>query len=115
MSMKLYVGNISFDTTSQDLEQIFGEIGTVESTNIIEDRDTGRSRGFAFVEMSSKEEGQNAISQLDGKEIDGRSLKVNEAKPRENSGGGGNRGGGGGRGGYGGGGGNRGGGGGSRW
>ncbi|MGC2238796.1 MAG: RNA-binding protein, partial [Pyrinomonadaceae bacterium] len=103
MSMKLYVGNISFDTTSQDLEQIFGEIGTVESTNIIEDRDTGRSRGFAFVEMSSKEEGQNAISQLDGKEIDGRSLKVNEAKPRENGGGGGNRGGGGGRGGYGGG------------
>ena len=122
MSMKLYVGNISFDTTSQDLEQIFGEIGTVESTNIIEDRDTGRSRGFAFVEMSSKEEGQNAISQLDGKEIDGRSLKVNEAKPRENGGGGGNRGGGGGgRGGYGGGGGrsggggNYGGGGGSRW
>lgn len=112
--MKLYVGNISFDTTSQDLEQIFGEVGTVESTNIIEDRDTGRSRGFAFVEMSSKEEGQNAISQLDGKEIDGRSLKVNEAKPRENNGGGG----GGGRGGYGGGGGgNRGGGGGggSRW
>ena len=114
--MKLYVGNISFDTTSQDLEQIFGEVGTVESTNIIEDRDTGRSRGFAFVEMSSTAEGQNAISQLDGKEIDGRSLKVNEAKPRENNGGGGNRGGGGGRGGYGGGGGgNRGGGGGSRW
>jgi cold-inducible RNA-binding protein len=97
MSMKLYVGNISFDTTSQDLEQIFGEVGTVESTNIIEDRDTGRSRGFAFVEMSSKAEGQNAISQLDGKEIDGRSLKVNEAKPRETGGGGfgggGNRGG----------------------
>lgn len=118
MSMKLYVGNLSFDTSSQDLEQMFGEIGTVESTNIIEDRETGRSRGFAFVEMSSKEEGQNAISQLDGKEIDGRQLKVNEAKPRENNGGG-NRGGGGGRGGYGGGGGNRGGGGGygggSRW
>jgi RNA recognition motif-containing protein len=121
--MKLYVGNISFDTTSQDLEQIFGEIGTVESTNIIEDRDTGRSRGFAFVEMSSKEEGQNAITQLDGKEIDGRSLKVNEAKPRENNGGGGRGGSGGGRGGYGGGGGRSGGGGnyggggggGSRW
>ena len=114
MSMKLYVGNLSFDTSSQDLEQMFGEIGTVESTNIIEDRETGRSRGFAFVEMSSQEEGQNAISQLDGKEMDGRQLKVNEAKPRENSGGG-NRGGG--RGGYGGGG-NRGGGGyggGSRW
>ncbi len=99
MSMKLYVGNLSFDTSSQDLEQLFGEIGTVESTNIIEDRETGRSRGFAFVEMSSQEEGQNAISQLDGKEIDGRQLKVNEAKPRENSGGGGNRGGNGGGGG----------------
>ena len=112
MSMKLYVGNLSFDTTTQNLEEIFGAIGTVDSANIIEDRETGRSRGFAFVEMSSKEEGQNAISQLDGKEIDGRSLKVNEAKPRENNGGGG----GGGRGGYGGGGGgNRGGGGGSRW
>ena len=105
MSMKLYVGNLSFETTNQDLEQIFGEIGTVESTNIIEDRDTGRSRGFGFVEMSSKEEGQNAITELDGKEIDGRQLKVNEAKPRENRGGGG----GGGRGGYGGGGGGRGG------
>ena len=109
MSMKLYVGNLSFDTSTQDLEQMFGEIGTVESTNIIEDRETGRSRGFAFIEMSSKEEGQKAISELDGKEIDGRSLKVNEAKPRENNGGG--RGGGGNaRGVYGGGGG-----GGSRW
>jgi RNA recognition motif-containing protein len=103
MSMKLYVGNLSFDTTDQDLEQVFGEIGTVESTNIIEDRDTGRSRGFAFVEMSSKEEGQNAISQLDGKEIDGRQLKVNEAKPRENRAGGGGGGRGGRGGGYGGG------------
>ena len=112
MSMKLYVGNLSFDTSTQDLEKMFGELGTVESANLIEDRETGRSRGFAFVEMSSKEEGQKAISELDGKEIDGRSLKVNEAKPRENNGGGG----GGGRGGYGGGGGgNRGGGGGSRW
>ena len=89
MSMKLYVGNLSFDTSAQDLEQIFGEIGTVESTNLIEDRETGRSRGFAFVEMSSKEEGENAIAQLDGKEIDGRGLKVNEAKPRENRNGGG--------------------------
>ena len=120
MSMKLYVGNLSFDTTQQDLEQIFGEIGTVESTNIIEDRDTGRSRGFAFVEMSSKEEGQNAIAQLNGKEIGGRSLTVNEAKPREDRGGsGGGRGGyGGGRGGSGGGnrgGGGYGGGGSSRW
>ncbi len=107
MSMKLYVGNLSFNTSTEDLEKMFGEIGTVESTNIIEDRETGRSRGFGFVEMSSKEEGDNAISTLNGKEIDGRALTVNEAKPRENSGGGG----GGGRGGYGGGG-NRGGGGG---
>ncbi len=108
MSMKLYVGNLSFNTSSQDLNEIFGAIGTVESTNIIEDRETGRSRGFGFVEMSSKEEGENAIAQLNGKEVDGRELKVNEAKPQESRGGGG-----GGRGGYGGGGGgNRGGGGG---
>lgn len=70
MSNKLYVGNLSFDTSAQDLEEMFGEIGTVESTNLIEDRDTGRSRGFGFVEMSSKEEAQNAISQLDGKEVE---------------------------------------------
>lgn len=99
--MKLYVGNLSFDTTQQELETLFAEIGTVTSTNIIEDRETGRPRGFGFVEMSSKEEGQNAISQLNGKEVGGRQLKVNEAKPQENRGGGG----GGGRGGYGGGGG----------
>ena len=91
--MKLYVGNLSFNTSAQDLETMFGEIGTVESTNIIEDRETGRSRGFAFVEMSSNEEGQNAISELNGKEIDGRELKVNEAKPRENRSNGGSRGG----------------------
>jgi RNA recognition motif-containing protein len=94
MSMKLYVGNLSFNTSSQDLETMFAEVGTVQSTNIIEDRDTGRSRGFAFVEMSSKEEGQNAISTLNGKEINGREILVNEAKPREERGGGGNRGGG---------------------
>jgi RNA recognition motif-containing protein len=94
MSTKLYVGNLSFNTTTQDLEEVFSEVGTVESTNIIEDRETGRSRGFAFVEMSSEEEAQNAISKLDGKEVDGRELKINEAKPRENraaSGGGGSR------------------------
>ena len=104
MSSKLYVGNLSFDTSDHDLETAFGEIGTVESVNIIEDRDTGRSRGFGFVEMSSQEEAQNAISELDGKEVDGRNLKVNEAKPRQNRGGGGHRGGrggGGGGGGYG--------------
>lgn len=85
---------------------MFAEAGTVQSANIVEDRDTGRSRGFGFVEMSSKEEAQTAISTLDGKEVDGRSLKVNEAKPRENRSGGGGGGGGyggGGGGGYGGG------------
>ncbi|HSK28381.1 MAG TPA: RNA-binding protein [Candidatus Limnocylindria bacterium] len=108
MSMKLYVGNLSFNTSNQDLTELFGTVGTVQSANVIEDRETGRSRGFGFVEMSSDAEGQNAIAQLIGKEIDGRELKVNEAKPQENRGGGGggrggNRGGGGG--GYGGGGG----------
>jgi RNA recognition motif-containing protein len=109
MSTKLYVGNLSFNTSTQDLSELFGTIGTVESTNIIEDRETGRSRGFGFVEMSSTEEGRLAIEQLNGKEIDGRELKVNEAKPQERNGGGG------GRGGYGGGGGGRGGYGNSRW
>ena len=89
MSMKLYVGNLSFNTTQTDLEQIFGEVGTVDSTNIITDRETGNSRGFAFVEMSSQEEAQAAISSLNGKEIDGRELKVNEAKPQEKRAGGG--------------------------
>jgi len=91
--MKLYVGNLSFSTSTQELEQIFGEFGTVESANIIEDRDTGRSRGFAFVEMSTKQDGQDAISQLNGKEVNGRQLVVNEAKPRENRSGGYNGGG----------------------
>ncbi len=106
MSTKLYVGNLSFNTSSQDLETMFAEAGTVQSANVVEDRETGRSRGFGFVEMSSKEEAQTAISTLDGKEVDGRNLKVNEAKPRENrsgGGGGGGYGGGGGGGGYGGG------------
>ncbi len=107
MSTKLYVGNLSFDTSSQDLEELFGQVGTVESASVIEDRDTGRSRGFGFIEMASKEEAEQAIDQFNGKEVDGRELKVNEAKPRENRSGGG--GGGGGRGGYGGGGGGRGG------
>jgi len=101
--MKLYVGNLSFNTSAQELTELFGTVGTVQSANVIEDRETGRSRGFGFVEMSSQEEGQNAISQLNGKEIDGRELKVNEAKPQQSRNGGG--GGGGGRGGYGGGGG----------
>lgn len=100
--MKLYVGNLSFDTTNQDLNEMFAAFGTVQSSNVIEDRETGRARGFAFVEMSSKEEGEAAIAGLNGKEVGGREIKVNEAKPRENRGG---YGGGGNRGGYGGGGG----------
>jgi RNA recognition motif-containing protein len=104
MSMKLYVGNLSFNTSSEDLQQLFSQAGTVESANVVEDRDTGRSRGFGFVEMSSKEEGEAAIQKFNGQELGGRALNVNEAKPREDRGG--NRGGGGGgRGGYGGGGG----------
>jgi RNA recognition motif-containing protein len=110
--MKLYVGNLAFTTSSQDLQELFAQAGTVESASVVEDRDTGRSRGFGFVEMSSKEEGEAAIAQFNGKEVNGRALNVNEAKPRENRGGGGGRGGfGGGRGGFGG---NRGGGGGGR-
>ncbi len=100
MTMKLYVGNLSFSTSSQDLQELFAQAGTVESASVVEDRDTGRSRGFGFVEMSSNEEGAAAIAQFNGKEVNGRSLTVNEARPRENRGGGG-----GGRGGYGGGGG----------
>lgn len=87
--MKLYVGNLSFDTTNQALNDQFGEYGIVQSSNIIEDRETGRSRGFGFVEMSSESEGQAAISGLNGKEVDGRELKVNEAKPQNNRNGGG--------------------------
>jgi cold-inducible RNA-binding protein len=113
MAMKLYVGNLSFQTSSEDLQQLFAQAGTVESATVVEDRDTGRSRGFGFVEMSSKEDGEKAIEQFNGTDLNGRNLTVNEARPREdrgNRGGGrggfgGNRGGGGGRGGYGGGGG----------
>jgi RNA recognition motif-containing protein len=116
MSNKLYVGNLSFRVTSEDLQEYFAGAGTVESANIVMDRETGRSRGFGFVEMASDEDASNAIAQFNGQEYDGRSMVVNEARPREDGGGGGrggNRGGGGGRGGYGGGGGgNRGGGGG---
>ncbi|HKZ77143.1 MAG TPA: RNA-binding protein [Pyrinomonadaceae bacterium] len=95
MSMKLYVGNLAFQTNSQQLQELFAQAGTVESASVVEDRDTGRSRGFGFVEMSSKEEGEAAIAQFNGKEVNGRSLNVNEAKPRENRGFGGNGGGGG--------------------
>ncbi|HJT65498.1 MAG TPA: hypothetical protein VJ749_03535 [Pyrinomonadaceae bacterium] len=113
MAKKLYVGNLAFQTTSQDLQQLFAQAGTVESANVIEDRDTGQSKGFAFVEMSTEEEAAAAVELFNGKEVAGRTLKVNEARPRENRGGGGGRGFGGNRGGGGyGGGGNRGGGGG---
>src|ERR1044072_9323960 len=88
MSTKLYVGNLAFQTTNQELQQLFGQAGTVQSASVVEDRDTGRSRGFAFVEMSNEEEATSAIEQFNGKEIGGRALKVNEAKPRENRGGG---------------------------
>lgn len=93
--MKLYVGNLDFQTSENELEQLFGESGTVNSTNIIEDRETGRSRGFGFVEMSSQQEGEAAIANFNGKSHNGRNLVVNEARQRENNGGGGNRSGGG--------------------
>ncbi len=114
MVKKLYVGNLAFQTTSQDLQELFAQAGTVESASVIEDRDTGQSKGFAFVEMSTEEEAAAAIEQFNGKEVAGRALKVNEARPKENrsGGGGGGRGFGGNRGGGGGYGGNRGGGGG---
>jgi RNA recognition motif-containing protein len=119
MGTKLYVGNLSFRTTSDELREAFSAAGTVESASVIEDRDTGRSRGFAFVEMATPEEAAAAIEQFNGKDFGGRNLTVNEAKPRtDRGGGGGGRGGygggrgGGGRGGYGGGGGRGGGGGG---
>jgi len=108
MGKKLYVGNLSYSVDSAKLESVFGEFGTVESANVIMDRETGRSKGFGFVEMSSDAEAQAAISELDGQDCDGRALKVNEAKPMTNrssgGGSGGGRGGfGGGRGGFGGG------------
>jgi cold-inducible RNA-binding protein len=94
MSTKLYVGNLAFQTSSEEIQTLFAQAGTVESVSLIEDRETGRSRGFGFVEMSTKEEGAAAISQFNGKELGGRALTVNEAKPREDrNGGGGGRGG----------------------
>ena len=88
MSMKLYVGNLSFDTSSNELQTLFAQAGTVESVSLIEDRETGRSRGFGFVEMSTSQEGAAAIEQFNGKDLGGRALKVNEAKPRDNRNGG---------------------------
>lgn len=109
MATKLYVGNLSFRTTQEDLRELFAQAGTVESASVIEDRETGRSRGFGFVEMATQEEAMAAIEQFNGKEFNGRNLTVNEARPRTEGGGGRGGGGGGGRGGYGGGGGGRGG------
>lgn len=91
MSTKLYVGNLAFQTTNQQLQDLFAQAGTVQSASIVEDRETGRSRGFAFVEMSSNAEATAAIDQFNGKELGGRALKVNEAKPRENRNGSGGR------------------------
>jgi RNA recognition motif-containing protein len=99
MAKKLYVGNLSYDTTNESLQELFEAYGTVQSAQIVMDRDTGRSKGFGFVEMGSDQEAQAAINGLNGKEAGGRSLTVNEARPREDRGGG--------RGGYGGGGGGR--------
>lgn len=92
MGKKLYIGNLAFTTTQRDLEDLFSAAGTCESAAVITDRDSGQSRGFGFVEMSSNAEAQAAIQKFDGHELHGRALKVNEARERE---GGGNRGGGG--------------------
>jgi cold-inducible RNA-binding protein len=107
MGKKLYVGNLTYVVGDSDLEQMFAAHGTVQSAQVIMDRDTGRSKGFGFVEMGSDQEAQAAIAALNGKEMDGRALTVNEARPREDRGSGGSRGGrsssgGGNRGGYGG-------------
>src|SRR5215510_10307448 len=110
MSNKLYVGNLSFRVTSEDLHEYFAAAGAVESANVVFDRETGRSRGFGFVEMADEDSANNAIAQFNGQEYDGRNIVVNEARPREDRGGGGG-GGRGGRGGYNGGGGGRG----DRW
>ena len=107
MGTKLYVGNLSFNTTENELQELFSQAGTVQEVSLMQDKFTGKSRGFAFVTMSSEEDAQNAISKLNGQTVEGRALTVNEARPREPRppGGGGGRGygGGGGGGGYGGG------------
>lgn len=88
MSTKLYVGNLGYNVTSSELQQLFAAHGTVQSAQVVEDRDAGRSKGFGFVEMSSDEEARNAIAALNGKMHGERALTVNEARPRENRGGG---------------------------
>jgi RNA recognition motif-containing protein len=101
MGKKLYVGNLTYGVTDSALQQMFEAHGTVQSAQVIMDRDTGRSKGFGFVEMGSDAEAQAAIAALNGKEVDGRSLTVNEARPKAEGGGRGGHGGGGGRGGFG--------------
>jgi cold-inducible RNA-binding protein len=100
VATKLFVGNLSFNTTTADLEALFSQLGTVSSVNIIVDKFTGRSRGFGFVEMEHAEEAQRAIAQLNGPELQGRALTVNEARPQESRAGKGRSFGGGGGGGY---------------
>ena len=85
----IFVGNLSFDATESAVRSIFEEYGTVDRVNIVTDRDTGRARGFGFVEMGNDGEGQKAIAALNGRDVDGRALNVNEARPKENRGGGG--------------------------
>lgn len=108
--MKLYVGNLNYNTTENELRELFGDHGEVTSVAVITDRETGRAKGFGFVEFANDQDAKAAIAALDGKEIGGRSLKVNESRPQERSSGGGGGFGGGSRGGYGGGGGRSGGG-----
>lgn len=85
MSAKLFVGNLSFETTSDEIRDLFSEVGPVESCQVITDRDTGRSKGFGFVEMNSKAEATTAKTKFDGQELHGRALKVDEAKPKTDS------------------------------
>ena len=91
MGKKIFVGNLSFDTTSADLESLFSQAGTCTSATVITDRDTGRSRGFGFVEMASNEDGEKAITALNGQQVGGRTLNVNEARPKTEHAGGGGR------------------------
>ena len=107
MGRKLYVGNLSFEATNEDLQELFGQAGSCESASVITDRATGRSRGFGFVEMGSDDEAQQAIQQFNGHELKGRAIRVDEAREQQDRRGGGGRGRGGGRGGGGGGGWNR--------
>lgn len=95
MGKKIYVGNLSYTVDSNQLSDVFSEFGTVDSANVITDRETGRSKGFAFIEMSSSNEAQNAIQKLNGMELSGRAMNISEAKPQEprTGGGGGSRGG----------------------